>query len=920
MSQYGFQHLVLLGSAGYERGELPLDDAVSLVAPNNTGKTSLINALQFLLIIDKRRMDFGPHSHDASRRFYFPNNSAYILLEVVLPDTGSVVMGCVGKGVSHDYTYFVYQGQLDIEDFRQSDGTLVPEPRLDAHFERLGKLIYRYDPSEFTAALYGGGRKRASLLDFTVFKLEWASHSAAYQKVLTRTLRLDKLRSEEVKEYLLEIFKRSLPDANIDFKAEWDKAFSEVNADRAQYKAALAQRELIDRLEADQTRRRELRGKIVHFRPRIDAGLEAWQQHYAAQRAEREQALDEARRRSAELDVEQQAWVREEIETKTLLQGLEAEQAESDELAQRFALVPDLASLQHQRDAVKAEYEQQVVRVSQARDAAPKQLRRQIEAAERQVVSSRRQLENLSSNLYLALAERLPAPALERLNRVLSHDAMALSPEHFELAADAAARLQNRGERITIEGLTLDTAPLTAQFAQKTEGELREELAAQEAQLVQLRSQLETAEALEAARRRKTELEQALAEADQALRDYQRFLKLREEQPQRAEQITGARNLAAELAERLGRMGKLREQCRTDERAHDQALGALDQQHRQIDRLRRERADTDATFDYLADLPHVTWLGAQEAPVEQLPPALEAYQSDCHELLRLNDQTLATLREIRVGGLTKFENESDSEGEMARIIEFAHHLPQEAEALARKERSAIVNVTASLRELRDGLHSFKSQMRGFNRIISGRQLSDLKTFKIEPYEDAPLVDAIDLLISTAEKADTGDTFELFNQASIVDDAQVAAAKDLLIREGEARGCLRVENLFRLEFVVGKAGQREEAFSDIDSAASNGTVLMAKLVTGLALLHLMQDKRHKVRGVCYLDEASALDPRNQRNLIETAREFGFALIFASPTPQITARYCVPISSRGGVNRISRQSWQILEPLNIAEAPA
>ena len=57
--QYGFQRLVLLGSAGYSRAELPLDGAVSLVAPNNTGKTSLINALQFLLIIDRRRMDFG---------------------------------------------------------------------------------------------------------------------------------------------------------------------------------------------------------------------------------------------------------------------------------------------------------------------------------------------------------------------------------------------------------------------------------------------------------------------------------------------------------------------------------------------------------------------------------------------------------------------------------------------------------------------------------------------------------------------------------------------------------------------------------------------------------------------------------------------------------------------------------------------
>lgn len=58
--RYGFQRLVLLGSAGYQRAELPLDDSVSLIAPNNTGKTALINALQYLLIIDKRQWISGP--------------------------------------------------------------------------------------------------------------------------------------------------------------------------------------------------------------------------------------------------------------------------------------------------------------------------------------------------------------------------------------------------------------------------------------------------------------------------------------------------------------------------------------------------------------------------------------------------------------------------------------------------------------------------------------------------------------------------------------------------------------------------------------------------------------------------------------------------------------------------------------------
>ena len=71
-----------------------------------------------------------------------------------------------------------------------------------------------------------------------MFRLEHASDASVFQRVLTRTLRLDKLRSSEVKDYLLQIFRRDLPDASIDFKAEWDKAFADLNAERSQYLAA----------------------------------------------------------------------------------------------------------------------------------------------------------------------------------------------------------------------------------------------------------------------------------------------------------------------------------------------------------------------------------------------------------------------------------------------------------------------------------------------------------------------------------------------------------------------------------------------------------------------------------------------------------------------------------------------------------
>lgn len=204
-------------------------------------------------------------------------------------------------------------------------------------------------------------------------------------------------------------------------------------------------------------------------------------------------------------------------------------------------------------------------------------------------------------------------------------------------------------------------------------------------------------------------------------------------------------------------------------------------------------------------------------------------------------------------------------------------------------------------------------MRDFNRLISNRHLSDLKTFKIEPRDQTYLVEAIDVLLDKSSQVSSGESYELFNQHSVLDDGVIDRAKQVLIDEGIARNGLRVADLFRLEFVIGKHDQVEEAFEEIDSAASNGTVLMAKLVTGLAMLYLMQHKARRVRSICYLDEALALDSRNQKSLIETAGIFGFALICASPAPLHTARYCVPIYHHQGKNYIQRQSWQILTPL-------
>lgn len=914
--QHGFQRLVLLGSAGYSRAELPLDGAVSLVAPNNTGKTSLINALQFLLIIDRRRMDFGAHDVEKSRRFYFPNNSAYVLLEVSLPESGTVVLGCVGKGVSFDYEYFAYAGPLKVEEFCLPDGTLVAQPKLASHLATQGRRVFSYSSSEFADMVYGGrNRKLSGSQDFCVFRLEHASDASVFQRVLTRTLRLDKLRSSEVKDYLLQIFRRDLPDASIDFKAEWDKAFADLNAERSQYLSAERLKDTLAELERKHDARLALRGKLLCWRPMIEEALGQWQQHFEIRQAALQHELQQCDLELDHLRAQDRQSVREQSQCELEQKQLRQEHEQLQALQQRFALVESRAVLESYRRDLQTQRDALVIRLGQAQSRPPSAVERELVRVNSELAQLTQEMRTQGNNLYQQLASVLPAGQLDALNKVLSKPVLTLGAEDFELndkAMQAHLREANAG-LLHLSGLQLKIAALPSQYQQRTLGELVELQHELQQQQTQLNEQLATAQALESVKRERDALEQQLEQLDAELREYSQMQALQASDTERQSRLVALDLRIAELLHIQAQSAARYRALDQERQQRKQDLEALKHQHRLIEQRRNQRIDHEGPFTWLADLPHQPWLAQPEFHLDQLSERLQTYQADCRQLLELDELIRRLLGEIHVGGLTKYQFVGEPETEITRLVEFAHHLPQEAEALEKKVRSAVVNVAACLRELRDGLAAFKRRMREFNRKISGRQLSDLAVFKIEPEDEAALVEAIELLINTAATVGNGETFELFNQQSVLDDDQLNRAKTLLIEEGNARHGLRVADLFRLRFMVGKAGREPEAFDDLDSAASNGTVLMAKLVTGLAMLHLMQDQRRPIQGICYLDEALALDARNQRSLIETAAEFGFSLIFASPAPLTTVRYCVPIHHRQGSNQISRFSWQIIEPV-------
>lgn len=924
LARYGFQKLLLLNSAGYSRAELPLDDSVSIIAPNNTGKTSLINALQFLLILDKRHMDFGAHGFENSRRFYFPDNSAYILLEVLLP-SGMAVIGCVGKGLSHDYEYFAYRGSLDADDYRLDNGNLVTQPKLLARLIERGKIAKIYPQVELRALLYGNRAKlRADDPDLTIFPLEMTSQAAVYQRILTRTLRLDRLDTKEVKDYLLEIFKNDLNDRGVDFKSEWDKSFADVNHDKAQYDAVLRHKALIDAMQTAHQQRKALRGRILQSRPPIEQGLNDWEA-YCKQQSERfaqhRQALEE---QGAALEKRAQALYQEQAEIKVLLKQHESAEQRRQELSVCFEFVADLAQLETQRGGIQEERDEllRVIKNAEQR-ASIDAVRRDISSKHKDLANLRRQMETLDDNLYLRLQTLLPAESVELLNRLLAAPVLSLPAASggrnaiYDEAAfrTFAQRLQQHlcAEHLELPGLSLDLSALEANLTLKSARELQTDIGDLEGQLQELQTLLKTAESLQQQKQRQQQLETEIRQLDADIKDYRELLQLRAQAEERQQAIAQSKRQLQALDKEQAQAAGVKKSLAHALEENKAAQMTLQDQHQRIDRARRQRCDQQAPFAYLEQLPYLPCVASFALDMTALADHIEGYNRDCRELLRFDEELDKNLNDLHRDGVSKFQYEDSAEKEWEALFAFAAQLPQEQAAIERKARSAVVQVAAILRDLRNSLETLKLRMREFNHKINRRQLSDLKVFRIEPREEEPLVKAIQTLIATSEQVESGNSFDLFDHHAVLDDKELNRAKDLLIKEGEARGSLKVEHLFRLAFVIAKENQAPAEYDNIDSSASNGTVLMAKLITGLAMLNQMQDPRKAIKTACYLDEAASLDQRNQRNLIETAAEFGFTLIFASPEPQITARYCVPIGMQRGKNYISRLNWQILEPI-------
>lgn len=906
---YGINRLVLINSANYEVAELPLDESVSLVGPNNSGKTSLINALQFLFIRERKHMDFGKHDIRATMKFYFPSPSSYILLEMQIP-AGQVVVGCVGKGVTNDCQYFTYRGSLNINDFKNEDGSIVSEPYLRDSFGRrdLPTIHYFTKPTEYFNCLYGISAEQ----DIRLFAIEKRKLIDLFQKVLVKTLNLDRLKASDLKGYLLQNSNADY-SKEINFNEVWNNEFEKVYAAQKQYDACIKISKKIEELRQKSDSVRTLRGRIGTRSSKIDKALNEWE--------------DQKKAKNDYLS-EQKTFFDAEIER--------CGQTREDLSVQKSQLDNELTNLQN-RDELLTEYsqkffmvdgnilEQNIInlqdQISSKRNLIKDSKQESLSAVQNQISKTNDEIEGLERDLtdgeklFKKCAQRkLSQEEMDVLNGLASRKLLQFSSDSLGNVDGFLEQfkiwLQSQDEILELQGLSVRRDEIKIPFKEHSEEEIRRQIDSLRNWLEKYKQQEEAILNTQAIQDWINENAQKLQRMRAEYTEFETYKNLQQTEVERKHRET-------EIVTELSEIKKKYDESRIKEKAlKDQyekiksSITQLENKARAINILKQTRLDKDDEFSNLLEKKHYPYLMEEDSSFD-LEDALKRQENDCKQLRLLlkNIDDLFVL--FQAERFTKFLGLDGEDEQIDKIIEYYDNRDNEKIAIQKDFTIAVKTVASILWELDHQFENFCSSLREYNALIKNVQISDLERLSVDVNANESLLSAVKMIAKHWTPQENNPTF--FDNIQDDESDEVEKARKTLYQFCLKNGTLKLENLFDLNLNVQKTGGEIQVMTSVDDVGSNGTTLMAKMIFGLALLYMMSDKKKAAMSICYLDEAASIDTPNQKSLIAAAKNFNFNILFASPTVQNTAHYCIRVEKRNSRNIITRKQWQRFEEL-------
>jgi len=866
----GPQKLILIQSGRYDYAEVELGGSLQIVGPNNTGKTTLINTLQFLYLDDRRQMDFGSYTPEQTRDYYFANQYSYILFQCA-GVRGQSVLGWRGqsKASGAEPERFTYEGSYDPADFLEESGQVREPKAINARLSLKHYTVLKNAQDHRERLLLptkgeGRGLGLVALRDNDKYP--------QFRETLKNLLCLSTITQEQMRDRLLMLAglptDRHALDVRELFGDDYDR-ITQLKAKLILFKKS--QPEVLTLVQTS-TRRDALRGEQMHCWTDLREKRRAFEQEHETNLANIRTQAEAATARARTIDenlVTQRAEEKRLSETKgglhLQLTQLAAQSTAFADFIEDFTLTA-LANLE--TDIRKLEQQ-----LSDAAGEPRDKAQTRIDLYRSLVAEKKRSIAHFDRALVTVLRRDLSEAELAPLSRLFNFELLS------QPVGDDGVRIIRHQEFLAALRL----------LSQRIHGETyRDDMV--EFPLPALRNPLSGLANVESLRERLVEDEQTLLRSEatlQAIIERETLTATLAAQKKEAEALRTRLLEWSQFKERKAGEPALKKEAKDVETS----LAAIERQIIALEleaRTERDNQETAKTrkveeenrFNQvmsryaLCDFPEFP--ATPKAPADSLPDDFDASIA-----LFLRAQTQLTTIDKKLEDLLRsLEGTLGSsftganEAETIRLLrEELEALPDREEVLSRDWVHHLTHMQGVFDEVLKGLGDIRSAAEGLTRSLSTFQVSNLQALRMDAIELADVVGSIRKLARVEQPG-------LFD-----DSTSLEATLGAFRQKFEASPLLRYTDLFTLRFTVTGDDGKPHHYDNFRQVESHGTTITIKVLFNLLVLRrlLREDARKSL--LCevpfFLDEIHSLDPINRHAILATARQLGFIAITAAP---------------------------------------
>ena len=897
MKGYGARRLVVINSGSYRFADVALDGPIHLVAPNNRGKSTLVNALQFLYIDDFRHMRF-PKSAEETREHYFGNAVAYLVFECATA-TGPQSLLVVGRGKVNGSTFsrYVFSGGYKPDDFKDDDQRVVPFEVLRTRLA--DRSLTEVRPAELWEVLGTPTRRGTpennghAIARLGLLPIKTKEDYKSFRETYVRLLSLSDANAAELRRLLISCHAAQVGEVRLDVAADYQGEFE--RADRTDNRLSFlnAVATLVDDGE-------RMRAEIRSHTDLLSAAAPTSIAEAARVKVVLIASGKEFERLAAEATAAQEAVANERSQVERLVGSNEVKRdqlvteiSELDGLHARWATCSPgmLQTMRDNADALQGQVADLRENVRNAGTLNLVAMRRSADGLRSEVDSQERSLANWERRVSAWLLDQGLKPTqlvavFRLLNPALLHlligDDVEVSDGAAVLRRLRAIAGQISSDKYSDDDVDIGLASISGPAAEdvKDPEAARNKLALIRNRLQEELERLKVAEDVDRAKIELGKLEGEYTRARGRLAEYDRYL---ERWKTRANLQAQLDDLKSTLEKAKASLGKLTDDARqlvtkSNALASDSTAAAaltnslataLQQAHSELEGAQVVPPASAPSTGSISPLPMRELrkvCDACRASLEEIGTRALAIRSSRVKLKGLQSQIIRQSQE-HPGQQVYF---SEEDAEWAELIDGRHALAELEQTANQNWETLFTTITAKLDGLVLGARAIGNAASRINTAMRSHRVSNLREVQVDVIRQH---EACDLLESLTKP-----------DGLFADPEALSRAKDQLrrwIKEGKV---IQLDDLFAVRIrVQSMDGNWTEAHS-LDDIGSTGTRMTAKAMIFIQLVRaVVGDERYRLH--FYLDETGQLDDYNLHAITQMASERGIVPITAEPRVRI-----------------------------------